>query len=144
MTKLKNSRTIRIITCLTVLCAVLVAGRLVMTKNASADDAQAPEAAMGEALMAMGDRAEGGPDASGGAGWYVMTVHRTGAGWDNVYLHMGNASVSARWFKAREDQESKMLATALTAISTNKQVYVYVDGTGFSPYGEIKACYVMK
>lgn len=77
------------------------------------------------------------------AGWYTCDVSKTGAGWGNIYLHLGcGSAITPRWFVAGSDQANEMLATALTAVSAQKSVQVYL--TGSQAYSEIRACYVVQ
>lgn len=149
--KTRIHRATRAISAAVVIVAALVAGRFLMaspqageTAAGSAEVAGGPAQDLGEALMEMEGRASQEPGLALGPGWYTCVVHRTGPGWGNVYLRLSSSSFTQRWFKARDDQKREMLAAGLTAISSNKKVLVYVTGTAPSPYGVIKACYVLK
>lgn len=118
---------------------VLAAVQIVGCSSANGDNRQTTD---GEALML---EAEGDTAAETRApteGWRTCTVVKTGAGWGNVYLRLTCNGVSERWFIARGDQKKLMLATGLTAITTSKQVQVYLEhkSTG---YHEIRACYLL-
>ena len=149
-TKRKSRRPLatRVVLAIVVLLGVLATGRLVLTGSVFAGGApETPEAQIGEALMEMDMRATsaGGPAQVTGPGWYTCDLHRVGPGWANVYLSLSSSgNWGQRWFKAREDQEKEILAAGLTALSGSKKLSVYVSGTGPSPYGEIRACYVLK
>lgn len=101
------------------------------------------DSALGEALMEMAGKVSQGPDIKLRAGWFTCKIHMAGPGWGNVYLRLSSSSFTQRWFRARNDQKKEMLAAGLTAISSGKKVQVWVTGTALSPYGEIRACYVM-
>lgn len=150
----KGTRGRSTIRCLSILIAIttaLVVGRTYPTESASADGAAtegrgvaASDAALGEALMQFEGQASSGESVAQGPGWYTCTVHRAGPGWGNVYLSMSSPSFSQRWFRAIATQQKEILAAGLTAVSADKKVLVYVTGTELSPYGEIRACYVLK
>ena len=151
--KKQKSRIYLAISGVVVVLAILAAGQFVFIESAdagatpagSAQLAGGPEndAALGEALMEMMGSASQSSDVALAAGWFTCKVHMTGPGWGNVYLRLSSPSFTQRWFIARNDQKKEMLAAGLTAISSNKKVVVYVNGTGPSPYGKILACYVL-
>lgn len=120
---------------LLVLAAVQIAG----CTSANGDDRQTTD---GEALMLEADGDTAAETRAPAEGWRTCTVVRTGAGWGNVYLRLTCNGVSERWFIARGDQKKLMLATGLTAITTSKQVQVYLEHKS-SGYHEIKACYLL-
>ena len=149
--KTRIHRAPRAISAAVVILAALVAGGFLMaspqareTAAGAADVAVGPEQVLGEALMEMEGRVSQAPGVALAAGWFTCDVHRTGPGWGNVYLRLSSSSFSQRWFKARDGQKKEILAAGLTAISSGKRVQVYVTGTAISPYGEIRACYVLK
>ena len=115
--------------------ALVIAGCSV----ANGDDRQTTD---GEALM----RADEGDTATESRAtseeWRTCNVTRTGAGWGNVYLKLTCNGVPETWFIARSDQTKEMLATALTAITTGKQVRAYLAHRP-SGYHEVRACYII-
>ena len=152
-TKQKTSihRATRAISAVVVILAALVAGGFLMaspqageTAAGLAEVAGGSEQDMGEALMEMEPRERSPGESTRASGWFTCDIHRTGAGWGNIYLRLSSSSFTQRWFRARDDQKKEMLAVGLTALSSNKKVRVYVTGTGPPPYGEIRACYVRK
>lgn len=149
--KTRLQRATRATSVVVVILAALVAARFFMASAqageapaGSAEVADGPEKDLGEALMEMEGRVSQAPGVALAAGWFTCDVHRTGPGWGNVYLRLSSSSFSQRWFKARDGQKKEILAAGLTAISSGKRVQVYVTGTAISPYGEIRACYVLK
>ncbi len=147
--KTRIHRATRSISAAVVILAALVAGGCLLASTQAGETAAGPaevaggsEQDLGEALMEMETRAQRAPGETRAAGWFDCDVHRTGPGWGNVYLRLSSSSFTPRWFRARDDQKKEMLAAGLTALSSGKQVQVYVTGTALSPYGEIKACYV--
>ena len=146
-TKRKSRIYIAIFGIVVVLMA-LAAGQFVFIESADAGATQlagGPEndAELGEALMEMEGRVSQGPDVALAAGWFTCKVHKTGPGWSNVYMSLSSSSFTQRWFRARSDLKKEILAAGLTAISSGKKVQVYVTRTSFTPYGEIRACYVL-
>lgn len=96
----------------------------------------------GEALMREADGESATDTRAPAEGWRTCNVNRTGAGWGNVYIRLTCNGVPENWFIARSDQTKEMLATALTAITTSKQVRVFIEHRP-SGYHEIKACYII-
>lgn len=96
----------------------------------------------GEALMRAADGDDAAESRATSEEWRTCNVNRTGAGWGNIYLRLTCNGVSERWFIARSDQKKEMLATALTAITTGKQVQAYLLHKP-SGYHEVRACYVL-
>ena len=150
----KTGSAIRGLLVLIVVVAALAAGRLLVTESASAGGADGGSAAvasasaddvdLGEALMHLEGQLSNDGSAALAAGWFTCNVHRTGPGWGNVYLRLSSSSFTQRWFRAQATQKKEILAAGLTALSAGKKVQVYVTGTAPSPYGEIRACYVLK
>ncbi len=151
--KKQKSRIYLAISGVVLVLAALAVGQFVFIESADAGATPAgstklaggPEndSALGEAIMEMMGRTSQGQDIALGACWFTCKVHMTGPGWGNVYLSMSSSSFSQRWFRAHINLKKEILAAGLTAISSGKKVRVWVTGTAFSPYGEIRACYVM-
>ena len=80
------------------------------------------------------------------AGWYTCTVKMAGAGWGtHCYIKLSDTAATPdfenKWFVALDSQEKEMLATALTAMTNNMQVKVYISSS--SPYSIIRAMYLI-
>ena len=78
-------------------------------------------------------------------GWNTCNVVRTGAGWGNHYAMLACPGESTQWFQMNAAQKDAMLATALSAISTSKDLRVYAGAkpTG-SSYHELLAVYIVQ
>ena len=99
-------------------------------------------AGLGEALMSMDGSAENALEAA--TGWHTCDVIRTGAGWGNHYVALTcpNGPFTNKWHKMIDNQKDPMLATALSAATSNNKVQVYIASG--SPYNEIRALYLHK
>lgn len=97
---------------------------------------------VGEALMSMDGSAENAPEAA--TGWHTCDVVRTGAGWGNHYVALScpNGPFTNKWHKMINNQKDPMLATALSAATSDNKVQVYIASS--SPYNEIQALYLHK
>jgi len=78
--------------------------------------------------------------------WYTCTVNMAGAGWGtHCYIKLSDTAATPdfenKWFVALDSQEKEMLATALTAMTNNMQVKVYISSS--SPYSIIRAMYLI-
>ena len=67
--------------------------------------------------------------ASAADAWYTCDVIQAGTGGASYVLILLQDSNKTfkKWFRAREGQENRMLATALSALSNNMQVLVLTD-----------------
>ena len=79
--------------------------------------------------------------------WYTCTVNMAGAGWGkHCYIKLSDTADSPAfkntWFIARDSQKKEMLATALTAMTNNMNVVVYISSP--TPYSIIHAMYVTR
>lgn len=65
--------------------------------------------------------------------WHICTVDETGAAYGTLYINLTDAENDPPLFQtnfiAHPDAQNRMLATALTAISLNKQVRVKLEDT---------------
>jgi len=80
------------------------------------------------------------------AGWYTCTVNMAGAGWGtNCYIKLSHTAATPafenRWFVPLDSQKKEMLAVALTAMTNNMNVSVYIDST--TQYSIIRAMYLI-
>ena len=78
-------------------------------------------------------------------GWYTCTVNMAGAGWGtHCYIKLSDTAATPafenRWFVPLDSQKKEMLATALTAMTNNMNVLVYIDAT--TQYSIIRAIYL--
>lgn len=75
--------------------------------------------------------------------WVTCNVNQAGSGFGNVYINLSatdyiyGAWPAYVWFCAGSD--NRMLATALTAISSGKQVLAYIDEYA---YGSVYCLYL--
>ena len=124
-------------TILSISLAALCAG------TAIAQDAPDMAAGAAQAVMMLDGTA---PDADAAAvtGWHVCDVTRTGAGWGNHYaaLTCPNGPFTDKWHIISAAQKDQMLATALAALASGKQVQVYI-GAQTGGYQELLAFYAM-
>jgi len=105
---------------------------------------------MRRALAVAGLLLAGAGIAGAAPGWYSCTVTATGAAaWGGtggvVYLRLTDAggAFTNKWVMTDADAKisDRMLATALTAMSSGKQVVVYVDAAQSFPV--LQTCYVV-
>ena len=78
--------------------------------------------------------------------WYTCTVNMAGAGWGtNCYIKLSDTAATPafenRWFVALSSQKKEMLATALTAMTNNMNVWVHIDSP--NAYSIIRAMYLI-
>lgn len=106
--------------------------------------AQETDLGLVEALQSMDGSA---PDAgiAVATGWHTCTVVRTGAGWGNHYVALTCPSgpFANKWHIMNAGQRDQMLATALSAATSDNKVQVYIQGAS-SGYNEIRALYLHK
>jgi len=76
-------------------------------------------------------------------GWYTCTVKMAGPAWGRTYVMLSatDDTFTNRWFKTSYTRQKEMLATALTAITNNMNVSVYLDSV--DPYSTIYAMYLI-
>ena len=80
------------------------------------------------------------------AGWYTCTVNMAGPGWGtHCYIKLSDTAATPafenRWFVALSSQKKEMLATALTAMTNNMNVWVHIDSP--NAYSIIRAMYLI-
>lgn len=79
--------------------------------------------------------------------WYTCDVERTGAGSNNMFVKLSDTDdppeFTDKWFILLEDTKNQMLATILTAMSTNRTIQIGVDDASVS-YPIIQALYIYK
>ncbi len=78
-------------------------------------------------------------------GWHTCTVVRTGAGWGNHYVALTCPSgpFTNKWHIMDDAQKNQMLATALSAATSDNKVQVYILSAS-SGYNKIRALYLHK
>ena len=78
-------------------------------------------------------------------GWHLCDVKRTGAGWGNHYaaLTCPQGPFTNKWHILENSQKEAMLATALTAATSDDRVQVYIAPAS-SGYNVIRALYLYK
>ncbi len=107
--------------------------------------AQNAQAELGQILMGTDGSANAGIAAV--TGWHTCGVDRTGAGWGNHYVALTctTGPFTNKWHIISAAQKDAMLATALSAATSNKKAQVYI-GPPPSPgnYNEIRALYFVK
>ena len=76
--------------------------------------------------------------------WFTCTVERAGPA-ENGVIYIGLRATDGsfnRWFNAVPAMKKEMLATALTAISTDKNVSVFLTDT--AQYSTINRLYLLR
>lgn len=80
------------------------------------------------------------------SGWYTCKVELAGPGKSYTFVALTDQSetpaFTSKWFTMPDDKSREMLAVALLAINTNKQVVVVVDPVAGS-YPEISDIYLL-
>jgi hypothetical protein len=83
-------------------------------------------------------------DSNAAQQWYTCNVNMTGPGGDSVFVQLTSSpAFTNKWFLVPTSNAKEILATALTAISNEKQVYVCAD-LSQSGYPTIFAFYIIK
>ena len=83
--------------------------------------------------------------ASAAEAWYWCKVNNTGSGFGNYYVNLADQAAApafaAKWYILNPTQYKEFLAIALTAITSDMVVMVYVDPT---EYSTVKAMYIQQ
>ena len=106
--------------------------------------AQETDMGLAEAIMST-DGSTPEADIAAATGWHNCTVVRTGAGWGShfVALTCPSGPFTNKWHIMNAAQKDQMLATALSAATSDNEVQVYIQQTS-SGYNEIRALYLHK
>ena len=84
--------------------------------------------------------------ASAETGWFTCKVELAGPGKDYTFVALTDQAetpvFTSKWFILPEERSREMLAVALLAINTNKQVVVVVDPT-IGSYPDISDIYLL-
>ena len=115
------------------------------TVGPSAAFAQNAEAELGQVLMGMDGMVSADAGIAAVTGWHTCDVVRTGAGWGNHYVALtcSTGPFTNKWHIMKATQKDAMLATALSAATSNNKVQVNI-GSVVSGYREIRALYLHK
>jgi len=74
--------------------------------------------------------------------WYTASVVAAGPGWGSAFICLTASGVfTSKYMVARSDQSKEQLATALTALSSGKNVMIYADNSLSLP--TIQAIYLI-
>lgn len=122
--------------------ALALVGILAAPFTSYAGDAGAD---IGHALMSMDGTTSGDAGIAAATGWHTCSVIRTGAGWGNHYVALTCPSgpFTNKWHIMKDNQKDAMLATALSAATSNNKVQVHIAAAS-SGYNVIGALYLHK
>jgi hypothetical protein len=84
--------------------------------------------------------------ASAESGWYSCTVDQVGPGGGKVYIMVSDTAntpeFTKKWCKCPDEFKNQMLAVALTAMTNDQTIQIYVDPS--IRYPEISRMYLQK
>ncbi len=104
------------------------------------------DAGLADSLMAMDGSVSGDAGIAAATGWNTCSVARTGAGWGNHYVALTcpGGPFTNKWHIMENSQKDAMLATALSAATSNNDVQVYIAAGASGSYNVIRALYLQK
>lgn len=114
--------------------------------TATAAFSQQLDAGLADSLMAMDGSVSGNAGIAAVTGWNTCSVVRTGAGWGNHYVALTcpGGPFTNKWHIMDNTQKDAMLATALSAATSNNDVQVYIAAGAPGSYNVIRALYLQK